>query len=168
MTPSWQSNSQIAFEWNQSRIGSVEDVIIDSALPEQEGVWIGRTREERHQISTVLFMFQGSDPQQTVGDRCRLDGEVRNRRCRRLRLDCSTARPNQLRTCDSGLGLWTDDRFNLGLERTAGSLDGVMRWSPVVVTEETDSLNHVLDTLAWRWQSTTTWVSDGKGTSRVG
>jgi len=52
---------QIAFEWNESRIGTVEDVIIDSALPDQDGVWIGRTRGEAPDIDGIVYV-SGADP----------------------------------------------------------------------------------------------------------
>jgi ribosomal protein S12 methylthiotransferase len=57
---------QIAFEWNESRIGSVEDVIIDSPLPEQDGVWIGRTRGEAPDIDGIVYV-SGVDPEQGIG-----------------------------------------------------------------------------------------------------
>ncbi len=47
---------QIAFQWNESRIGTAEDVIIDSPLPEQPGVWIGRTRGEAPDIDGVVYV----------------------------------------------------------------------------------------------------------------
>ena len=57
---------QIAFEWNESRIGTVEDVIIDSPLPEQDGVWIGRTRGEAPDIDGIVYV-SGADPEQGIG-----------------------------------------------------------------------------------------------------
>lgn len=57
---------QIAFDWNESRIGTVEDVIIDSTLPEQEGVWIGRTRGEAPDIDGIVYV-SGIDPSQEIG-----------------------------------------------------------------------------------------------------
>ena len=53
----------IAFEWNQSRIGDVEDVIIDSPMPDQDGVWIGRTRGEAPDIDGMVFVSGMEDPQ---------------------------------------------------------------------------------------------------------
>lgn len=47
---------QIAFDWCESRIGSVEDVIVDSPLPDQEGVWIGRTRAEAPDIDGIVYL----------------------------------------------------------------------------------------------------------------
>ena len=35
---------EIAFRWNESRVGEIVDVLIDSPLPEQPGVWVGRSR----------------------------------------------------------------------------------------------------------------------------
>ena len=56
---------QIAFDWNESRIGSVEDVIIDSPLPDQDGVWIGRTRGEAPDIDGIVYV-SGVDPEQGI------------------------------------------------------------------------------------------------------
>jgi len=46
----------IAFEWSQSRVGSIEDVIIDAPLADQAGVWIGRTRGEAPDIDGVVYV----------------------------------------------------------------------------------------------------------------
>ena len=56
---------QIAFGWNESRIGSVEDVIIDSPLPDQDGVWIGRTRGEAPDIDGIVYV-SGANPEQEI------------------------------------------------------------------------------------------------------
>jgi len=56
---------QIAFEWNESRVGTCEDVIIDSSLPDQEGVWIGRTRGEAPDIDGIVYV-SGVDPTHDV------------------------------------------------------------------------------------------------------
>ena len=60
---------EIAFQWNQSRVGTRYDVIIDSMLEEQEGVWIGRTKSEAPEIDGVVYV-SGVDPedQLSVGD----------------------------------------------------------------------------------------------------
>ena len=60
---------QIAFQWNQSRIGTVDDVIIDSKFEEQEGVWIGRTKSEAPEIDGVVYV-SGVEPETglSVGD----------------------------------------------------------------------------------------------------
>ena len=47
---------EIAFDWSESRIGSIEDVIVDSPLPDQEGVWIGRTRGEAPDIDGIVYV----------------------------------------------------------------------------------------------------------------
>ncbi|QDV82796.1 30S ribosomal protein S12 methylthiotransferase RimO [Planctomycetes bacterium TBK1r] len=60
---------QIAFQWNAARVGSLDDVIIDSKFEEQDGVWIGRTRSEAPEIDGVVYVSgveSGSEPQ--VGD----------------------------------------------------------------------------------------------------
>jgi ribosomal protein S12 methylthiotransferase len=60
---------QVAFQWNQSRVGGSEDVIIDAPLPDQPGVWIGRTRGEAPDIDGVVYV-SGVDPESPlhVGD----------------------------------------------------------------------------------------------------
>ena len=60
---------QIAFQWNQSRVGSLDDVIIDSKFEEQDGVWIGRTMSEAPEIDGVVYVSgaeEGAEP--SVGD----------------------------------------------------------------------------------------------------
>ncbi len=60
---------QIAFQWNAARVGSLDEVIIDSKFEEQDGVWIGRTRSEAPEIDGVVYVSgveSGSEPQ--VGD----------------------------------------------------------------------------------------------------
>ncbi|MEM6468561.1 MAG: 30S ribosomal protein S12 methylthiotransferase RimO [Planctomycetota bacterium] len=47
---------QIAFDWNASRVGSIERVIIDSELEDQPGVWIGRTSAEAPEIDGVVYV----------------------------------------------------------------------------------------------------------------
>jgi ribosomal protein S12 methylthiotransferase len=56
---------QIAFDWNESRVGATEDVIIDAPLPDQEGVWIGRSRGEAPDIDGIIYV-SGFDPQSNV------------------------------------------------------------------------------------------------------
>ncbi len=59
----------VAFDWVNSRIGTTEKVIIDSPLPEQDGVWIGRTRGEAPDIDGIVYV-SGVDPDSpiSVGD----------------------------------------------------------------------------------------------------
>ncbi|EMI41832.1 30S ribosomal protein S12 methylthiotransferase RimO [Rhodopirellula sp. SWK7] len=51
----------IAFEWNGSRVGGVEEVLIDAAMPEQEGVFIGRTRSEAPDVDGLVYVSQVSE-----------------------------------------------------------------------------------------------------------
>ncbi|EMI55761.1 30S ribosomal protein S12 methylthiotransferase RimO [Rhodopirellula sallentina] len=51
----------IAFEWNGSRVGGVEDVLIDAEMPEQEGVFIGRTRSEAPDVDGLVYVSQVSE-----------------------------------------------------------------------------------------------------------
>ncbi|TWU21067.1 Ribosomal protein S12 methylthiotransferase RimO [Novipirellula galeiformis] len=60
---------KIAFEWVQSRIGTIDDVIIDAPLPEQEGVWIGRTRCEAPDIDGIVYVSPSDENESIqVGD----------------------------------------------------------------------------------------------------
>ncbi|TWU16732.1 30S ribosomal protein S12 methylthiotransferase RimO [Allorhodopirellula heiligendammensis] len=52
---------QIAFRFNGNRVGGVEDVLIDAALPEQEGVFIGRTRSEAPDVDGLVYVSQVSE-----------------------------------------------------------------------------------------------------------
>ncbi len=56
---------RIAFEWTQSRVGSSETVLIDSPLPEQTGVWIGRTKAEAPDIDGLVYVTE--QPEQKLG-----------------------------------------------------------------------------------------------------
>ncbi len=52
---------QIAFDWNQSRVGTTEDIIIDSPLEGEEGVWIGRTKAEAPDIDGIVYVSETED-----------------------------------------------------------------------------------------------------------
>lgn len=56
----------IAFEWAESRVGTTEDILIDAPLPEQDGVWIGRSRGEAPDIDGVVYV-SGVDPESDFG-----------------------------------------------------------------------------------------------------
>ncbi|WDQ17302.1 30S ribosomal protein S12 methylthiotransferase RimO [Rhodopirellula sp. P2] len=56
---------QIAFDWNDSRVGGTEDVLIDAKMPEQEGVFIGRTRSEAPDVDGLIYVSQ-VDPDSPV------------------------------------------------------------------------------------------------------
>jgi len=49
---------QVAFEWTQSRVGTTEDVLLDSKMPDQEGVWIGRTAAEAPDIDGLVYVTE--------------------------------------------------------------------------------------------------------------
>lgn len=56
---------QIAFDWNDSRVGEIEEVLIDAEMPEQEGVFIGRTRSEAPDVDGLIYVSQ-VDPDSPV------------------------------------------------------------------------------------------------------
>ncbi|MCD0461791.1 30S ribosomal protein S12 methylthiotransferase RimO [Roseiconus lacunae] len=65
----------IAFDWNASRVGTATDVIVDSPLEEQPGVWIGRSRCEAPEIDGVLYLSGFDETNEpSVGDiiRCEI------------------------------------------------------------------------------------------------
>ncbi|MEM9588528.1 MAG: 30S ribosomal protein S12 methylthiotransferase RimO, partial [Planctomycetota bacterium] len=47
---------EIAFQWNESRVGTQADVLIDSQLPEQPEIWIGRSAGEAPDIDGVVLV----------------------------------------------------------------------------------------------------------------
>jgi ribosomal protein S12 methylthiotransferase len=47
---------QIAWDWNQSQKGRRMDVIIDRDLPDQAGVWIGRTYADAPEVDGVVYV----------------------------------------------------------------------------------------------------------------
>ncbi len=59
---------RIAFEWTQSRVGSSETVLIDSPLPEQPGVWIGRTKAEAPDIDGLVYVTEQPDQKLAAGE----------------------------------------------------------------------------------------------------
>ncbi|MEL6108494.1 MAG: 30S ribosomal protein S12 methylthiotransferase RimO [Planctomycetota bacterium] len=60
---------QIAFEWNASRVGNVEPVLIDSPLEDEPGVWIGRSRAEAPDIDGIIYVSGVEESQSIeVGD----------------------------------------------------------------------------------------------------
>ena len=63
----------IAFDWNERRVGTSEEVLIDSELPEQEGVWIGRTRGEAPDIDGVVYVSGAEGRSIGVGDLVRCE-----------------------------------------------------------------------------------------------
>lgn len=62
-----QLQQSIAFEWNQQRIGNQADVLIDAPMPEQPGVWIGRTRFDAPDIDGLVFVTQQPEHELTSG-----------------------------------------------------------------------------------------------------
>ncbi|PNY35832.1 30S ribosomal protein S12 methylthiotransferase RimO [Rhodopirellula baltica] len=59
----------IAFQWNASRVGTTTDVIIDSQLEGQPGVYIGRSKCEAPEIDGVMYVSGfDEDAEPKVGD----------------------------------------------------------------------------------------------------
>jgi ribosomal protein S12 methylthiotransferase len=56
---------QIAFRWNEGRVGSIQQVIIDSPLPEQPGVFLGRSPAEAPDIDGIVYV-SGADPDHPI------------------------------------------------------------------------------------------------------
>ncbi|MEM6779628.1 MAG: 30S ribosomal protein S12 methylthiotransferase RimO [Planctomycetota bacterium] len=55
----------IAFDWNQSRVGGCEEVLIDAEMPDQEGVFIGRSRCEAPDVDGLIYVSE-VDPDDPV------------------------------------------------------------------------------------------------------
>ncbi|MDC0278613.1 30S ribosomal protein S12 methylthiotransferase RimO [bacterium] len=65
---------EIAFDWIKSRVGTKEQVILDSPLPDQHGVWIGRTRSEAPDIDGIVYVSGFSRPESVeTGDMVRCE-----------------------------------------------------------------------------------------------
>ena len=47
---------QVALDWNASQIGRSLEVLIDSAVPDQSGAWIGRSYAEAPDIDGVVYV----------------------------------------------------------------------------------------------------------------
>ncbi|MEM9365177.1 MAG: 30S ribosomal protein S12 methylthiotransferase RimO [Planctomycetota bacterium] len=56
---------QIAFDWNEGRVGGVEDVLIDAELPDQPGVFLGRSRCEAPDVDGLIYVTE-TDPARPV------------------------------------------------------------------------------------------------------
>src|SRR5262245_14198355 len=47
---------EVAFEWNDAQIGRRLDVIIDSAVPDEENAWIGRSYADAPDVDGVVYV----------------------------------------------------------------------------------------------------------------
>jgi ribosomal protein S12 methylthiotransferase len=47
---------EVAFAWNESRIGRTCDVLIDAAVPDQRDAWIGRTYADAPDVDSVVYV----------------------------------------------------------------------------------------------------------------
>ncbi len=52
---------EIAFAWAQRQVGKRFDVLIDSPLPEQPGVWLGRSYADAPDIDPVVYVTEQQD-----------------------------------------------------------------------------------------------------------
>ncbi len=59
---------RVAFKWTQSRVGTREDVLLDSPLPDQPGVWIGRTAAEAPDIDGLVYVTEQPEEQLIAGE----------------------------------------------------------------------------------------------------
>jgi len=62
---------RIAFEWVASRVGEITDVLLDKALPEQPGVFLGRTAADAPDVDGVVYVT-GDDLQAGQRVRCEI------------------------------------------------------------------------------------------------
>jgi len=51
-----QVQQEIAFQWNQSMIGKRMDVMLDSQVPGERHVWLGRTRWDAPDVDSQVFV----------------------------------------------------------------------------------------------------------------
>jgi len=61
------AQQQVAFQWTQSRVGTSEAVLLDSKLPDQDGVWIGRTAAEAPDIDGLVYVTEQPDDELAPG-----------------------------------------------------------------------------------------------------
>jgi ribosomal protein S12 methylthiotransferase len=47
---------KVAFEWNDAQIGRQVDVLIDAAVPDQEGAWVGRSYANAPDVDGVVYV----------------------------------------------------------------------------------------------------------------
>ncbi|QDS88401.1 Ribosomal protein S12 methylthiotransferase RimO [Rosistilla ulvae] len=57
-----QLQQEMAFDWNQQRVGTQADVLIDRPMPDQPGVWIGRTTADAPDIDGLVFVSEQDSP----------------------------------------------------------------------------------------------------------
>ncbi len=57
-----QVQQEIMFRYNNSQIGKTVDVLIDQAVPEQPGAWIGRTSGDAPDVDGITFVTQTDHP----------------------------------------------------------------------------------------------------------
>ena len=53
---------QIMFEFNQAQVGKTIDVIIDSSVPDQQGVWFGRSCGDAPDVDSLVFVTETDHP----------------------------------------------------------------------------------------------------------
>ena len=46
----------VAFEWNEAQIGRELDVILDTAVPDEENAWIGRSYADAPDVDGVVYV----------------------------------------------------------------------------------------------------------------
>lgn len=51
-----QVQQQIAFEWNEQRVGAEFDVILDGPAPDADDVWIGRSYADAPEIDCLVYV----------------------------------------------------------------------------------------------------------------
>src|SRR4051812_35435367 len=47
---------EVAFEWNEAQVGRQLDVLIDSAVPDQENAWVGRSYADAPDVDGVVYV----------------------------------------------------------------------------------------------------------------
>jgi ribosomal protein S12 methylthiotransferase len=58
---------QVAFQFNERQIGQCRDVLIDTPLPGEDGVWLGRTYADAPDVDTLVYVTgDGLQPGQIV------------------------------------------------------------------------------------------------------
>ena len=51
-----QVQQEIAFAWGRSQVGRTLDVILDAPVPDEDGVWLGRSYADAPEIDGAVYV----------------------------------------------------------------------------------------------------------------
>jgi ribosomal protein S12 methylthiotransferase len=62
------AQQEIAFAWNRQQIGRRLDVILDSPVPEEKNVWVGRSYADAPDVDSLVFVTADKQRRAKAGD----------------------------------------------------------------------------------------------------